>query len=86
MSPISLFLRMLQRIAVTLGGGCKKETGLVLARRFQGIKSSRRAHLQGRDPVGHVIHRAGGRGQMINLIHAAEIKGLTDIEFQKLKT
>ena len=77
---------MLQRIAITFGSGCKKETGLVLARRLQGIKSSRRAHLQGRDPVGHVIHRAGGRGQMINLIHSAEIERLADIEFQKLKT
>ena len=76
---------MLEGIAVALGGGSQKEARGIFFCQLQRVKGALGADFQGGNAMGHVVHRAGGRGEMINLVHAAKVKGTADIALDKFE-
>src|SRR5947209_16454404 len=74
-SPISLLLRVLERIAVALRGGSLKELRRILARNLQRVERSVRADLQRFNTMLGIIARAGGRGKVEDEVDGPEVEG-----------
>ena len=70
-APVFLGLRMHERIAVNLRGGGDEEAGVLVLRQAERLVRAERADLQRLDREFQVIHRAGRRGEMPDVIHRA---------------
>lgn len=55
-------------------------------RDIESVKGSERSHLQRSDAVHHVIDRAGGAGEVKDVIDVARVKRLAYVFFYKLET
>src|SRR6185437_4037833 len=84
-APIGLLLRMLERIAVTLRCRGDKILGLVFLCDFQGMQGSQSADFQGFDSMDHVIHRAGRRSKVENIIDLGALERAIYIKLEKFE-
>ncbi len=85
-APISLHLRMHQRIAVALRCRGNHEARLVFPRDLQHIARARRAHVQRLDGMLEIILGTGQRCQVKHAVHRAfRLKRPAHIPFPKLK-
>ncbi len=84
-APISFFLGMLKGIAVALGGGRHEILRVVFERDFEGVECSQRSNFQCGNAVDGVIDGAGGAGKVEDEINFADVEGLADVFFHKLK-
>src|SRR5579863_1178250 len=85
-APIGFFLRMFQRIAVTLRGRRDQVFCPILARYIQSMKSAQRTNLQSLDSVFRVIDWAGWTGEMEYVIDLATVEGLVNVELLEFKS
>ena len=77
-APVIFLLRMDERIAVAFGGGGEEERRLLRLRQAKRVMRAERADFQRRDRQFEIINRAGGRGEMedvIDLIGHEQILG-----------
>src|SRR5664279_3780288 len=86
MPPVAFFLRMLQRIAVTLRSRSQQKFCVVLLSDFQTVNRPRRPHSQGLYSMLKVIDRAGRRCEVKQIVDLPGIEGLADILLQKFKS
>jgi len=70
-APVVLGLRMDERVAVDLGRGCEQEPRALALREAQGVVGAQGADLQRLDGVAQVVHRAGRRGEVQDVVHLA---------------
>ncbi len=70
-APVGLLLRVLERIAVDLGGGRDHEGRALGLRQAERLVRAERADLQRLDRQLEVVHRAGGAGPVQHVVHRA---------------
>ncbi len=70
---------MFEGIAVALGGGRDKIFCAVFVGDIEGVKSSERSDFQRRDAVDGVIDRAGGAGEVKDVIDSADVEGFANV-------
>src|SRR5262249_34040793 len=85
-SPVRLFLRMLQRIAVALRRRSQEEARSIFLRQLERMKGSFGANLERGDAVGHVVDGPRGGGEMVDLVDAAEVEGTADVALDELES
>ena len=68
-APVFFGLRMHQRVAVNFRGGGDQEARVFVLGQAERLVRAQRADLQGLDRDLQVINRAGGRGEMPDVIH-----------------
>ena len=56
-----------------------------MAREFERVKGSQRTDFKGGNAMDGVIYRAGGAGEMKNVVYLAAIKGITNVELAEFK-
>ncbi len=85
-APVSFFLRVLERIAVALGCGRDEILCAVFVGDLEGVESSERSDFQRGNPVEGVIDRAGGAGEVEDVIDGADVEGLADVFFYEIES
>src|SRR6266568_6399942 len=79
-APVGFLLRVFEWIAVTLGSRRNQIFGAILLRDLENVQRSERAHFQRFNSVDHVIHRAGGRCQVKDVINFSAVELPIDVE------
>ena len=79
-APVTLPLRMLQRITITLRGGRVQKTGAMASSDFQGICDAYRADAQGFNSQSEILRRAGRRGKVEDVIYRPQVEGSAYIQ------
>ena len=75
---------MLEGVAVAFGSGGDEIFGVVFFCDFEGIESSERSDAQRGDAMEGVIDRAGGAGEVEDVIDLTHVEGFADVLFYKL--
>ena len=85
MSPITLCLRMLQRIAITFGRRSHHELGSVSPGQVKGFKCAVGSYAQRLDSVGSIVHRAGRTGEVKDVVHHAALNRGANVLLEKFE-
>ena len=86
-APVIFFLRMLERIAVHLGGRCQNERSFFVLGQSEGVVRAERAHLESGDREFQIINRTGRRCEVKNVVDLffGQKNEIRDVVFDELE-